>query len=476
MSYILKLHKLLKEKKLSALELTNEYIKRIKATDKDLGAYITLCEESAAESAKHADKLIQSGENISPLCGIPFSLKDNISTKGNLTTCGSKMLENYIPPFDATVTQKLYNKGAILLGKVNTDEFAMGSGCESSYFKATKNPVSKSHVPGGSSGGSAACVGADQAVFSLGSDTGGSIRQPASFCGVCGMSPTYGRVSRYGLIPLSCSLDRIGPLTRYVYDNALILNEISGKDKNDATSRDREAEDFTKNIDDGIKGMTIGILPELFSDITSKEVADSVICAIHELEKLGAKIISLKENLSELALASYYVISSCEASSNLSRFDGVRFGYFGDSAQSYDELYKQSRSEGFGEEVKRRILAGTLFLSEDYYEKLYKKASGARNKIINTYKSFFENCDIILSPTCPTTAHKLSENKTLLTKMYENDIYTCAASLANTCAISIPCGKDKNLLPIGLQLIGKPFDESRLYKAAFAFEKQTQSS
>ena len=466
------LSKLLTEKELSSEELAREYLNNIEKKENTINAYIKITKELAIEKSKEIDKRRLAGESLPPLAGIPYALKDNICTKNIPTTCASKMLENFLSPYDAEVVDKLNNHDVVLLGKTNMDEFAMGSTTENSYFKVTKNPRDTERVPGGSSGGSAAAVAAEEAAFALGSDTGGSIRQPAAFCGVVGMKPTYGSVSRRGLVAFASSLDQIGPITKTVQDSALVLNTIAGHDKGDSTSVDRSYPDYAHNIDRGVKGMKIGLIKEFFQDGIDPEVKSSVLKAEETYEALGAEIVELSLPNLKHALPAYYVISSAEASSNLARFDGIRYGYRTEEYEDIEELYKKSRSEGFGPEVKRRIILGTFALSSGYYDAYYKKALQVRTLIAQDFNSAFEKCDIILSPVAPTTAYKIKEKVTNPLEMYMGDIYTVPVNIAGIPALSLPCGLDKEGLPIGMQLIGKAFDESTLYKAGYAFEKE----
>ena len=461
----------LKGGELSSREITRSYLDSIEANDDKVGGYITVTAEAALTAADAADKARAEGKDA-PLLGVPGAIKDNICTKGLKTTCASKMLGNFVPPYNATVMEKLNSQGVPVLGKVNMDEFAMGSSTENSAFKITHNPRALDRVPGGSSGGSAAVVAADEAPFTLGSDTGGSIRQPAAFCGVVGMKPTYGRVSRYGLVAFASSLDQIGPVTKTVEDNAIILNAIAGYDPHDATSVNNEYPDFTCEIGKGVKGMKIALLKQSFGQGISGEVKSSVLNAAHVFEKLGAEIVELSMPSLEKALPAYYVISSAEASSNLARFDGVRYGYRSENYNDITELYQNSRSEGFGAEVKRRIMLGTFALSSGYYDAYYKKALQMRTIIMNEYARIFESCDLILSPVAPTVAYKIGEKSQNPLEMYLGDIYTVPVNIGGIPSLSIPCGQDSEGLPIGMQLMGKHFDEVTLYRAGAAFEAE----
>lgn len=456
------LSELISSRKLSSVELTRACLDAI---DDELGAFLTLCTESALGQAAKSDAERKYQDR---LAGIPFALKDNIMTRGVRTTCASRMLENFIPVYESTASKRLEERGGILIGKTNMDEFAMGSSTVNSYFKKTLNPHDKTRVPGGSSGGSAAAVAACEVPYALGSDTGGSVRQPAAFCGCVGLKPTYGRVSRYGLVAFASSLDQIGVLTRSVYDSALVLSAISGQDKNDATSVGR-SEDLTDQIDSGVQGMRIGIPDEFFSaDGIDAKVADLVMKAAEGFEKLGAKLVRISFDSLKYALPAYYVISSAEASSNLARFDGVRYGHRADDCKEIDELFERSRSEGFGDEVKRRIMLGTFVLSAGYYDRYYKRALGARQMVSADFASAFNDCDIILTPTTPTVAWRFGERPDPLSE-HLGDIFTIPASLAGLPAMSLPCGEIGGL-PVGMQLIGRAFDEKTLFRAGIAYE------
>lgn len=458
------------DKQLSSKEITEAYLENINKTDSEIGAYLTVTAELAIKTAEETDKKIAAGEKLSTLAGIPGGIKDNMCTKGVKTTCASKMLENFVPCYSSTAVEKLNEQGFVMLGKLNMDEFAMGSTNENSYFKPVKNPVNTERVPGGSSGGSAAAVAAKEAAFTLGSDTGGSIRQPAAFCGVVGMKPTYGTVSRYGLVAFASSLDQIGPLTKNVKDNALILNAIAGHDPKDATCIGGGRPDYTAEIGKDVKGMTVGLPTEFFGDGVSADVKDAVLAAAKRYEKLGANIEEVKLPSLKHALSAYYVISSAEASSNLARFDGIRYGYRSENAETLDDIYKNSRSEGFGPEVQRRIMLGTFALSSGYYDAYYKKALQVRTLVVRDYNKVFEKCDFIISPVAPTTAYKLGEKTDNPLEMYMGDIYSVPINIAGVPSLSLPCGKDGDNMPIGMQLIGKPLGEATLYRAGYAFE------
>ena len=460
----------LRKKEYSSVQLTQAYLEQIDKKDKTIGAYITVTADRAIESAKAFDEGRCSDSEISPLAGIPCGIKDNMCTKGIKTTCASKMLGGYIPPYSAHVVEKLEKSGAVILGKLNMDEFAMGSTTENSAFKVCRNPLDTDRVPGGSSGGSAAAVAAREAVYTLGSDTGGSIRQPASFCGVVGMKPTYGSVSRYGLVAFASSLDQIGPITSTVLDNALVLNAIVGHDKRDATSVKRVYNDFTAEIRNGVKGMKIGVPEEFFGEGISDDVRKAVLAATDTYRALGAELVSVSMPSIDYALSAYYVISSAEASSNLARFDGVRYGYRCDDYSNIDELYRKSRSEGFGSEVKKRIMLGTFALSSGYYDAYYKKALQVRSLVRKDFDEAFGKCDFIISPVAPTVAYKIGEKTGDSLQMYMGDAYSVPVNIAGIPALTLPCGIGEGGMPVGMQLIGPAFSEGLLYRAGFAFE------
>lgn len=460
----------LRKKEYSSVQLTQAYLEQIDKKDKTIGAYITVTADRAIESAKAFDEGRCSDSEISPLAGIPCGIKDNMCTKGIKTTCASKMLGGYIPPYSAHVVEKLEKSGAVILGKLNMDEFAMGSTTENSAFKVCRNPLDTDRVPGGSSGGSAAAVAAREAVYTLGSDTGGSIRQPASFCGVVGMKPTYGSVSRYGLVAFASSLDQIGPITSTVLDNALVLNAIVGHDKRDATSVKRVYNDFTADIKNGVKGMKIGVPEEFLGEGISDDVRKAVLAAADTYRALGAELVSVSMPSIDYALSAYYVISSAEASSNLARFDGVRYGYRCDDYSNIDELYRKSRSEGFGTEVKKRIMLGTFALSSGYYDAYYKKALQVRSLVRKDFDEAFGKCDFIISPVTPTVAYKIGEKTGDSLQMYMGDAYSVPVNIAGIPALTLPCGIGEGGMPVGMQLIGPAFSEGLLYRAGFAFE------
>ena len=471
MSTIHEYAELLKQKKLSSVELTKQYLARIEKADAQIGSYITVCPDDALAAADKADECIARGE-ATLLTGIPVGIKDNICTEGITTTCASKMLYNFVPPYDATVTKRLKNEGAVILGKLNMDEFAMGSSTESSYFKKTKNPYDLTRVPGGSSGGSAASVSADLAPYALGSDTGGSIRQPAAFCGNVGLKPTYGLVSRFGLIAFASSLDQIGSFTKDVTDCAIVLNAIAGYDKMDSTSVDADKTDYTKSLGLPLKGMKVGVPKQYLESGIQTEIKEAVENAIKVYEMLGAECEECSLPLSKYALPAYYLISSAVASSNLARFDGIKYGYRAEEYHGLTDLYEITRSEGFGEEVKRRIMLGTYALSSGYYDAYYKKAQQVRGLIKRDFAACFEKYDVLLTPTTPTTAYKFGE-KSDPVAMYMGDICTVAVNIAGLPAISIPAGLDKKGMPIGIQLIANSLDERKLLTAAFAYERET---
>ena len=464
------LHKLLQSKEISAAELTENIFERIDAKEKEIDAYLEITKSQAEETAKIVDEKISRGEKISPLEGIPFAVKDNICTKGIKTTCGSKILENFVPPYDATVVAKLKKQNPVLLGKVNLDEFAMGGSTENSAYKVTKNPRDLERVPGGSSGGSAAAVAAGEAVFALGSDTGGSIRQPASFCGVVGMKPTYGRVSRYGLVAYASSLDQIGPITRDVTDCATVLNAIAGHDEMDSTSTNAAVPDFAKSLVADVKNLKIGLPKEYFVKGIDAEVEKAVKDAAKVFESLGAEISEISLPHTEFAISTYYLIAPAEAATNLERYDGVSYGVRVDGSDVV-EMMTNTRTEKFGEEVKRRILIGNYALSAGYYDAYYLKALKVRTLIQKDFTDAFKNVDVILAPTAPTAAFKIGEMISDPLKMYLQDVCTVPLNLAGLPGISLPCGFTKDNLPIGFQLIGKALDEETILKAAYTYEQ-----
>jgi len=466
---VAELSALLAEGKLSSTEITKAYLSAIEKEDGFIRSYITVTAEKALSDAAAADERRSRGTPLSPLDGIPFALKDNFCTKGIKTTCASRMLENFVPPYTATAVKKLEQAGCVLLGKLNMDEFAMGSSTETSYFFKTKNPVDPERVPGGSSGGSAAAVAARLAPFALGTDTGGSIRQPAAFCGIVGMKPTYGRVSRFGVVAFASSLDQVGPMTRTVYDNALILSVIAGHDPMDASSLPHPVPDYAASAKDGIlDGMRVGLPEELLGPGISPAIREAVLKAADVLREKGAVVEKCSLPRVKYALPAYYIISSAEAASNLGRYDGIRFGYAAQDVESISELYTKSRSEGFGWEVKRRILLGTFALSSGYYDAYYKRAQQVRTLIMQDYDNAFERFDCLLTPVAPVTAWKFGEMSKDPLEMYAADICTVSVNVAGLCGLSVPCGTDENGLPIGAQLIAKPLCEETLYRAGAA--------
>ncbi|MDR7238413.1 Asp-tRNA(Asn)/Glu-tRNA(Gln) amidotransferase subunit GatA [Neobacillus drentensis] len=466
------LHELLHKKELKVSDLVEESYKRIGQVEDKVQAFLTLDEERARQSAKTLDEKINTDAAKGLLFGMPIGLKDNLVTKGLRTTCASKILENFDPIYDATVVQKLQQAETVTIGKLNMDEFAMGSSNENSHFQTTRNPWNLETVPGGSSGGSAASVAAGEVLFSLGSDTGGSIRQPASFCGVVGLKPTYGRVSRFGLVAFASSLDQIGPITRTVEDNAYLLQAISGLDPMDSTSANVDVPNFASALTGDVKGLKIAVPKEYLGEGVSESVRQSVLDALKVLEGLGAVWEEVSLPHSKYALAAYYLLSSSEASANLARFDGVRYGYRSKDAETLIDLYKKSRSEGFGDEVKRRIMLGTFALSSGYYDAYYKKAQQVRTLIKQDFENIFAKYDVIVGPTTPTPAFKIGENIEDPLTMYANDILTIPLNLAGLPGISVPCGFDGGL-PLGLQIIGKYFDEATIYRTSHAFEQAT---
>ncbi|WP_163151404.1 Asp-tRNA(Asn)/Glu-tRNA(Gln) amidotransferase subunit GatA [Anoxybacillus sp. MB8] len=466
------LHNLLHKKEISVSDLVDESFKRIHEVEEKVQAFLTLNEEQARAKAKELDEKLATEKEFGLLFGMPIGIKDNIVTKGLRTTCASKILYNFDPIYDATVVERLHQADAVTIGKLNMDEFAMGSSTENSGFQLTRNPWDLERVPGGSSGGSAAAVAAGEVPFALGSDTGGSIRQPAAFCGVVGLKPTYGRVSRYGLVAFASSLDQIGPITRTVEDNAYLLQVISGLDPMDSTSANVDVPDYVSALTGDIQGLKIAVPKEYLGEGVSEEVRQSVLQALKVLESLGATWEEVSLPHSKYALATYYLLASSEASANLARFDGVRYGYRTDNAKNLMEMYKQTRSEGFGNEVKRRIMLGTFALSSGYYDAYYKKAQKVRTLIKQDFENVFEKYDVIIGPTTPTPAFKIGEKTSDPLTMYANDILTIPVNLAGVPGISIPCGF-VNGLPVGLQIIGKHFDESTIYRVAHAFEQAT---
>ena len=466
-------HRRLKQKKISAVELTRAVLDRIDAVEGRVDAFLNVSDKTALKQAAAADQKIAAGR-CEPLTGIPLAVKDVICTRGVETTCGSKILENFIPPYNATVIEKLDRAGAVILGKTNMDEFAMGSSTENSGFKITRNPWDLVRVPGGSSGGSAAAVAADMCLGALGSDTGGSIRQPASFCSTVGLKPTYGRVSRFGLVAFASSLDQIGPLSKTVSDCAIMLNAIAGYDPADSTSVPEKVPDYTAGLKKGLKGVRVGIPVEYAAtEGMDTEVSDAVAQAVRVIEDMGAQIIEVSLPHTEYAVAAYYVIAPSEASSNLARYDGVKYGVRDAEQNDLLQMYRRTRSRGFGPEVQRRIIIGTYCLSAGYYDAYYGKASQIRSLIINDFNTAFEACDLMACPVAPTPAFKIGEKVDDPLTMYLTDIFTLSANLAGIPGISIPCGFSKKGLPVGLQLLGRHFNEEMLLKVAYHFEQAT---
>ena len=468
----LELGKKIKEKEISVSEAVKLQIDRIKEKDSEYNCYVSVLEENALAEAAEVQKRIDSGElDNAPLAGVPIAVKDNICTKGIKTTCSSKILHNFLPPYNATVVERLKAQGAVIIGKTNMDEFAMGCTTETSYFGITKNPRNTDYVPGGSSGGSAAAVAADEAFYALGSDTGGSIRQPSSFCGVTGIKPTYGTVSRYGLIAYASSLDQIGPIGKNVADCAAALDIISGHDSKDSTSVPTKSYEYLKALDGDVRGMKIGIPRGYLGNGLSDEVKENILAAAKELEKQGAILEEFSLEAVDYAIPAYYVIASAEASSNLSRYDGIKYGYRTPDFDGLQEVYKKTRSEGFGNEVKRRMMIGAFVLSSGYYDAYYNKALRVKAFIKEGFDKAFEKYDILLGPTAPTTAPKIGGSLADPLQMYLGDIYTVSVNLTGLPAISLPCGADSRGLPVGLQLIGKHFGEKDILKAAYRFEQ-----
>ncbi len=467
------LHDKLVNKEVSSVELTNALYERIDAVEDKVNAYVTLDKENALAQAAKVDAKIAAGEAIAPLAGVPGAIKDNISTKGLRTTCSSKMLGEFIPVYDAHVIKNLRADETIFLGKTNMDEFAMGSTTKTSYFGATHNPWNLERVPGGSSGGSAAAIAAGEAIWTLGSDTGGSIRQPASFNGCVGIKPTYGRVSRYGCVAFASSLDQIGPITKDVTDAALVLNTICGKDEMDSTSLDVEVPDFTKALVADVKGLRIGLPKEYFGEGVDAKVKAEIMKAVEKYKELGAEIVEVSLPHTEYAVITYYIIAPAEASANLARFDGVRYGYRNVEAASAPEMTTMSRTEGFGQEVRRRIMLGTYVLSSGYYDAYYNKAMQVRTLIRRDFEAAFEKCDVLLTPTSPVPAYGINDQMDPLT-MYMLDVTTIPVNMAGLPGISIPCGFADDGMPIGMQLIGKVLDEATILRAAYTFEQATE--
>lgn len=455
----------------TATSLAEAFYAKIEKTDPEIGAYLTLSKDRALEQAARMDSLAAKGEELPPLGGVPIGIKDVMVTRGVRTTAGSKILGNYIPPYDCTAVARLEAAGAVVLGKLNCDEFAMGSSNENSAWRPVHNPRDLSRVPGGSSGGSAAAVAADMALAALGSDTGGSIRQPASFCGVVGLMPTYGRVSRYGLIAFASSLDRIGPLTKTVRDAAIVLRAIAGRDPMDATSAEVPVPDYVAEMEKPVRKLKLGVAKEYFGEGLDSEVRKSVEAAIQRLAGSGCEIVPVSLPHTEYAIPTYYIVATAEASSNLARFDGVRYGYRARDARTLSEMYRRSRDHGFGTEVKRRVMLGTYALSAGYYDAYYLKAQRVRALLVRDFEEAFKKVDAILTPTSPTAAFKLGEKVDDPLSMYLADIFTVTADLAGIPGISVPCGETKENLPVGLQILGKHFDEATILRVAHAYEQ-----
>lgn len=469
------IRKALEARQLSARELTQEYYSRIDKRNPELNAYLALSPERAFAQADRVDAMVSRGDKLPPLAGVPMAIKDVISTRGVRTTCGSKILEHYVPPYDATAVERLEAAGAVLLGKTNCDEFAMGSSNENSAYGPVRNPVAPDRVPGGSSGGSAAAVAADLAVGALGTDTGGSVRQPGALCGIPALMPTYGRVSRFGLIAFASSLDRIGPFAKSARDAATILGVIAGRDPNDETSAEVAKPDYSAEIDNPVAGMRIGIPKEYFGKGMDPEVRSHVEAGIKRLESMGCKSIELRMPHTDYAIATYYIVATAEASSNLARFDGVRFGLRAESG-TLREMYKKTRGKGFGPEVKRRIMLGTYALSSGYYDAYYLRAQKVRSLIASDFARAFETVDVIVTPTSPSPAFRIGERVADPLSMYLADIYTVTGSLAGIPGISIPCGSTSGGLPIGLQIVGPHFAEAKVLQIAHAFEQAERAA
>ena len=466
------LGKKIKSGEVKVVDAVNDAFAHIEKQDKTINSFVTVTnKEEALKKAEEVQKLIDEGKLTGPLAGVPVAIKDNMCTKGMLTTCSSKILGNFVPTYTATAVENLEKAGAVIIGKTNMDEFAMGSTTETSAFGATKNPWNTEHVPGGSSGGSCTAVASEECSYALGSDTGGSIRQPSSFCGVTGIKPTYGTVSRYGLIADGSSLDQIGPVAKDVTDVATILETIAGHDEKDSTSVKRDDYNFTEALVDDVKGLKIGIPKDYFGDGLDKEVKDSILNAVEVLKSKGAIVEEFDLSLVEYAIPAYYVIASAEASSNLERFDGVKYGYRTKEYEGLHNMYKKTRSEGFGEEVKRRIMLGSFVLSSGYYDAYYLKALRTKALIKKAFDEAFAKYDVIIAPAAPTTAPKIGSSLADPIKMYLGDIYTISVNLAGLPGITVPCGKDSNGLPIGMQIIGDCFKEKTIIRAAYAYEQ-----
>ena len=472
MSVIRTLQQQLIDKERTAVEIAQDYLERLQVLEPQLHSFLTVTADKALAQAQAVDAALAAGESLSPLAGIPIALKDNLCTQGIPTTCASKILSGFVPPYESTVTRRLAEAGAVFLGKTNMDEFAMGSSTESSAFQVTANPWDTSRVPGGSSGGSAAAVAADQAPISLGSDTGGSIRQPASFCGVVGMKPTYGLVSRYGLVAFASSLDQIGPFGRTVEDAAILLKAIAGHDRNDSTSLKVEIPDYTQHLKTDLKGKRVGVIKETFGEGLDGDVAKAMDAALDQLKQLGAEIVEISCPNFKYGLPTYYIIAPSEASSNLARYDGVRYGQRTET-EDLLSMYTKTRAEGFGPEVKRRIMIGTYALSAGYYDAFYLKAQKVRTLIKGDFDEAFKQVDVLMSPTVPSTAFKAGEKVDDPLSMYLSDLMTITVNLAGLPGISLPCGFDQAGMPIGMQLIGNALGEATLFEVASAYESAT---
>ena len=468
----LEIRNLIAGKKVTAQEVVSDLFKHIEQAEPKINAYLTLTKDSALQQANAVDEKIKRGDKLGRLAGIPIAIKDNICTDGIKTTCGSRILGNFVPPYDAHVIKRIKAEDGIIIGKTNMDEFAMGSSCENSAFYPTHNPHDLERVPGGSSGGSAAAVASDMAPLALGSDTGGSVRQPASFCGIVGLKPTYGLVSRYGLIAFASSLDQIGPMARNVSDAALFLQVIAGYDKHDSTSVNAPVPDYLSGIDKDIKGVKIGLPKEYFTEGVDNDIRKSVEQGIKILEKAGAKIVEISLSHTEYGIATYYIIAPSEASSNLARYDGTIYGYRADGSIGLKDMLSKTRSQGFGPEVKRRIMLGTFALSSGYYDAYYRRALKVRRLIRQDFDEAFKKVDIIIGPTSPVAPFKIGENINDPLKMYLSDALTVTANLAGIPGVSIPVGQDSHNLPVGMHILGKPFDEATILRVARAFEKQ----
>lgn len=466
---ILECFKGLRNGEFTSEELTRDCLKQIKDTDKKINAYLTVDEEGALAKAKEVDEKIKNGDKLAPLAGIPVSIKDIFCTAGLRSTGASKILENYIPPYDSTVVKKIKDQDGVILGKVNCDEFAMGASGENSAYKKTKNPKNIERVPGGSSSGSVASVAADQCIYSIGSDTGGSIRQPAGFCGVVGLKPTYGRVSRYGVMAMTSSLDSMGPIAKSVEDVAFVLEQIAGCDKKDSTTLDLPLDDYSKALKTNIKGLKIGLPKEYFIEGIQQGVKKRVMEAVKKFEKMGAEVIDVSLPHTDLAVAAYYIICPSEVSSNMARYDGIKYGFSDNKGKNLLDIYLDSRSKGFGAEVKRRIMIGTYALSSGYYDAYYKQAMKVRTLVKQDFDKAFENVDIILTPVSPDVAFKIGEKSDDPLQLYMEDVFTVPASLAGICGLSVPAGEVDGL-PVGIQLLGRRFDEKTILRAGYQFE------